>query len=363
MRQHPERSGFRQRMAVLLVAGLILNPVTSMARAAAGTAAAATGSLDVITEPSGANVYVDGKLAGQTPLLVAALEPGDHRVRVAKDGYLENARIVTVSAADTKIVNVKLTPHTSAADANAMEQVSGTGGGGGGSKKWLWIGLAGGGAAAAVAVVMLTKNDPPNAGTISVSPTGNGMAGVTSYTFTSNASDKNGDTLTFNWNFGDNATGTGASATHTFSSAGTFQVNLSVSDGKESVTAPAVSVAVGPSITGTWTGGRENGFDCGVNLQLSQNAGSLTGSLIFTSGCSGTIPLASGTVAPLTHPAAVTVVTQPFPFTVGTTTFANMTIRFAGTTEASGASMTGTITTSQAGNPVSVSTTTTFRKS
>lgn len=357
MTEHREHSGFRRRMSAVLVAGLVLNPVLSVR--AADAAGAATASLDVISEPAGANVYVDGKLAGQTPLQVSALEPGDHRVRVSKDGYLENARIVTVSTTDTKVVNVKLTPHNGSND-NAMEQVSGGGGGGGGSKKWLWIGLAGGGAAAAT-LLLLPKNKPPSGGNITVSPTGNGMAGVTSFSFTSTASDPDGDALTYNWNFGDGSTGSGATTTKTYSSTGTFQVSLSVSDGKESATPPGLSVVVGPNMAATWTGGREPGFDCGVNLQLTQTGGTLGGFLIFTSGCTGSITLSPGTVNPLTHPASVVVTTVPYNFTVGTTTFSNITTRFSGTTEASGASMTGTMTTSQAGGQ-SFSTTTTLRR-
>ena len=356
MTEHREHTGYRQRVAALLVAGLVLNPILTVARTA-DAAGAATGSLDVISEPAGANVYVDGKLAGQTPLQVSALEPGDHRVRVSKDGYLENARIVAVSTSDTKVVNVKLTPHDGS-NANAMEQVSGTGGGGGGgSKKWLWIALAGGGAAAAT-ILLLPKNKPPSAGTITVSPTGTGMAGVTSFSYTSTASDPDGDALTYNWNFGDGSTGSGATTTKTYSSTGTFQVSLSVSDGKESVTAPGVTVTVGPNMTATWTGGRDPGFDCPFNLALTQSGGTVSGNLVYTSPCSGSITLVPGTVNPLTHPSSVNVVTQSFSVVVGTSTFPNITVRFAGTTEASGASMTGTVTTSQANGPTVTGTST-----
>src|SRR5262245_25230539 len=358
MIEHQAHTGFKRRVAALLVAALVFNPVLIVARTG-DAAGAATASLDVVSEPAGANVYVDGKLAGQTPLQVSALEPGDHRVRVSKDGYLENARIVTVNAADTKVVNVKLTPH-SGSDANAMEQVSG-GGGGGGSKKWLWIGLAGGGAAAAI-IALMPRNKPPSAGTIGTSPTATGMAGVTTFTFTSTASDPDGDSLTYNWNFGDGSTGSGATVTKTYSSTGTFQVSLSVSDGKESVTAPGVSVVVGQNLTGTWTGGRDPFSNCAVNLTLSQSSGTLTGSLSFVSGCTGTIPLASGTAAPLTHPSAIVLTTQSYNFTIGTDVFQGLAIRFAGSTEASGASMTGPLTTSQASTGASIATTVTFRK-
>lgn len=356
------RSVWKQRVAVALVSLLALNPGVAWAGAGDSGAAAPppSGALSVQSDPAGANVYVDGQLAGHTPLQIGALSPGDHRVRVVKDGYLENARIVNVGAAKEHALQIKLTPHAGSTAAPAV-QVSGSGGGGG-SKKWLWIGLAGGGAAAAAAVVVLTKNHVPDAGTITVSPNATGMAGVTSFAFNSTASDKDNDSLTYNWNFGDGGTGSGVSPSHVFSTAGTFTVSVAVSDGKETVNAPGITVRVAPSLAGTWTGGREAGFDCGVNLTLAQNGGTLSGSLILTSGCSGTIPLTPGTASPLTHPSSVVVTTQPFSFTVGTTTFPGITIRFSGTTDAAGTVMTGTITTSQSSSGASFSMSTTFRK-
>ena len=56
-----------------------------------------TGSLSVVSLPTAASVYVDGRLAGQTPLTLEHLPAGDHRVRVLKPSYLENSRIVTVA--------------------------------------------------------------------------------------------------------------------------------------------------------------------------------------------------------------------------------------------------------------------------
>ncbi len=197
-----------------------------------GGAAAATGALSITTDPVNAEVFVDGRPAGQTPTSLVSLSVGEHRVRIVKNGYLENARVVTVAAGAPTVVNVKLTKTSAATVSEAAGQVTSTGGGGGGSKKWLWIGLAGAGAAVAV-VALLPKNDPPVPGTITVSPTATGMAGQTSFTIRSTgASDPDKDTLTFTWRFSDNTTATGESVTKTFATAGTFQVTLTVSDGK-----------------------------------------------------------------------------------------------------------------------------------
>jgi hypothetical protein len=43
-------------------------------------------SIDVISEPPGAEVIVDGALKGRTPLRISDLEPGSYRFEVRKEG-------------------------------------------------------------------------------------------------------------------------------------------------------------------------------------------------------------------------------------------------------------------------------------
>jgi serine/threonine-protein kinase len=71
----------------------------NLSRAPAGQAAAApvpstpgsagrtAGALVVDSRPTAANVFVDGKLVGTTPLLVDSVDPGTHVVRMERDGY------------------------------------------------------------------------------------------------------------------------------------------------------------------------------------------------------------------------------------------------------------------------------------
>jgi len=355
MKGHLHHRRLRTYLALALVAGVTISPATSPSVAAAR--GSGSGSLAVATEPAGATVFIDGSVAGQTPLQVAAVESGDHRVRVVKDGYLENARVVTVAVSQTKNVYVKLTPKKEAPA--TAEQVTSTPGGGG-SKKWLWIALAGAGAATAT-VLVLNQNHAPVAGNVTVSPTGTGMAGVTSFTFSSNASDEDGDNLSFSWNFGDNGTGTGATPTHVYATAGTFNVTLTVSDGKKDVTAPNVSVRVGPSLTGTWTGGTD-GIPCGVNTNLTQTGTSLTGQMIFTGNCSGTIPMAPGSVSGTTHPATVRWMTQNYPFTFSGGPTVTLNSQFSGTTDTNGTTLSGTLFVVNVTNGAGVTTQTTFRR-
>jgi hypothetical protein len=322
------------------------------------------GSLSVASDPAGAALYIDGQFAGKTPVDFKQLTPGDHRVRIVQDGYVENGRVVNIRASRPSALQVKLTRSTEAAAVAAPGQVgrpapAPSSSGGSSKKKWIIIGAAAGGGAA-VAAYALTRNGPPVAGTIGVSPTGTGMAGVTSYTFTSQgSSDPDGDSLSYTWNFGDGGNGTGQTISHTFASTGTRTVDLSITDGHDhTVSAPAATVVVGPSIAGSWAGGRD-ALGCGVNLSFTQNSGALTGSMIFTGACSGTIPLSAGTASPLTHPSAITWTTVAYNFSDGTTTVV-LTTRFSGTTNANGGSMTGTITTSS--SAASLAATTTFTK-
>jgi hypothetical protein len=72
-------------------------------------AAEGGGSLFIESEPAGASVYVDGRLAGETPLGIETLPAGVHRVRLVRLGYLENSRLVTVKAGNRATLRARLT--------------------------------------------------------------------------------------------------------------------------------------------------------------------------------------------------------------------------------------------------------------
>jgi PKD repeat protein len=95
-----------------------------------------------------------------------------------------------------------------------------------------------------VIVQAAQANQPPTV-TAGRTPTGTVNTGQT-VSFTATASDPDGDTLTYDWDFGDStAHSTSQNPTHSYSAAGTFSAKVTVSDGKGgSVTSDALSITV-----------------------------------------------------------------------------------------------------------------------
>src|SRR5216110_3547855 len=83
----------------------------------------AVGSLLVESDPAGAAVYVDGRLAGETPLTLAALSVGQHRVRLVRLGYLENSRVITVTRNARATLRARLTDPAPQAKTAALKIV------------------------------------------------------------------------------------------------------------------------------------------------------------------------------------------------------------------------------------------------
>ncbi len=66
------------------------------------------GSLGVDSRPGGASVFVDGKLVGTTPLLLASVEPGQHDVRLEREGYRHWNSSVRVVAGERQRIAASL---------------------------------------------------------------------------------------------------------------------------------------------------------------------------------------------------------------------------------------------------------------
>lgn len=88
-------------------------------------ATAAVGTVRVTSTPSGANVSVDGRRRGVTPLRLGGLLFGDHDVEVALDGYKAERQRVSLSAERaSRVLDVKLTKTIAAPTTGAVSVIT-----------------------------------------------------------------------------------------------------------------------------------------------------------------------------------------------------------------------------------------------
>jgi hypothetical protein len=287
-------------------AWLILTAFTAVVATNGGAA-----TVTVTSEPPDAAVYVDGQFAGRTPLTLARVVAGDHRVRVVKDGYLEHGRILTVTAGRPASLQLRLT--ATSADAARRDQ---TGGGissgpppGSSKRKW-WYLAAGGGAAAATALALAIRNSPPTVGTLSASPPV-GVVAATSIAFSApSARDPDSDVLSYSWDFGDGGMAKEQAPHHVYSSAGSFSVKCTVSDGDHSDSASTI-VAV-RDLTATWTGVLQG---IPETVVLTQSGGALSGRFSDATYGTGSLSGFVSTSSPLVRFIVVQPGINPFTFT------------------------------------------------
>jgi serine/threonine-protein kinase len=82
--------------------------VQTSAPAASARTGQLVGALTIDSRPQGAAVFIDGRLAGATPLNVPAVPPGEHAVRLEREGYRRWASSVRVVASGQNRVTASL---------------------------------------------------------------------------------------------------------------------------------------------------------------------------------------------------------------------------------------------------------------
>jgi PEGA domain len=85
----------------------LVNDMTTVINA---TLPVENGALAITTNPSGANISIDGKDAGIAPVTITDLAPGNYTVSVTKDGFNPSEQKVTISPESTFRLAVVLEP-------------------------------------------------------------------------------------------------------------------------------------------------------------------------------------------------------------------------------------------------------------
>ena len=79
------------------------------------------GMLFVDTDPSGAEVSVDGVVRGRSPVRLAGLKPGEYPVVLAHDGYAGVSRMLTLVAGRTERLFIPLVPSAGVVESRRRE--------------------------------------------------------------------------------------------------------------------------------------------------------------------------------------------------------------------------------------------------
>lgn len=124
---------------------------------------------------------------------------------------------------------------------------------------------------AAPSTTPAAANGAPTARISDFQPRTTAVAGGTHVSFGATASDPDGDRLSYAWDFGDGTTGSGDALFHVFYASGTFDVKLTVSDGRGGSASDSVRVTA-RRIEGEWQ--LENAAHVQLTARLSQSNGS-----------------------------------------------------------------------------------------
>ena len=81
---------------------------SSAVSAASGTAGRFVGGLIVDSRPTGARVFLDGKLVGTTPMTLESVGAGEHAIRLERDGYRRWSSSVRIVASEKNRVTASL---------------------------------------------------------------------------------------------------------------------------------------------------------------------------------------------------------------------------------------------------------------
>ncbi|HEX7401771.1 MAG TPA: PEGA domain-containing protein [candidate division Zixibacteria bacterium] len=95
-------------VAIIVIAGWYLSDRRTRVSIAPAKLIPVYGSLRVNSEPSGADVYVDGKLLGKTPLMVNEISASEHQLSIAKLDRETIKRAIEVKRGETLEVSVVL---------------------------------------------------------------------------------------------------------------------------------------------------------------------------------------------------------------------------------------------------------------
>ena len=125
---------------------------------------------------------------------------------------------------------------------------------------------------------------PSPTASLVVTPAGQAIVGVTRLRFSGAATGLVGDSLRYEWSFGDGTTGDGALLGHVFQTAGTFDVTLTASDARGGAASAGARVTV-RSLDGAWSDPTPGPAGYGLGFNLAQRGNELESDINSPGNC------------------------------------------------------------------------------
>ena len=123
-------------------------------------------SIRVETKPAISEAYFDGELTGLTPLQITEVAPGEHKLRVVKQGYQPKEESLILKEGEVKTISIELEkekkPTVAVTPAEKKPEVKK-------GKAWLWILLAG--TAGAALALLLSRGGKETTTPTTTTPT------------------------------------------------------------------------------------------------------------------------------------------------------------------------------------------------
>jgi hypothetical protein len=105
-------SGYNDWINTIYIQPNVVNPVTATLTPVGGRLipVTATGGLDIVTTPSGADVYIDNLFRGYTPSKPDGISAGQHQVLLKHAGYIDYSTTTTVNAGQMTPLSISMQP-------------------------------------------------------------------------------------------------------------------------------------------------------------------------------------------------------------------------------------------------------------
>lgn len=95
---------------IFVESNIVFQVTATLTPGQGGSLGESSGSLSIVTNPTNANLYLNGIYQGSSPRSINSVAIGTHELKVNLDGYYESTQLVSIFAGQTTSVYINLIP-------------------------------------------------------------------------------------------------------------------------------------------------------------------------------------------------------------------------------------------------------------